>query len=80
MDLLAKRLADREMTIEFSDAVLEKILEAGFDPVYGARPLKRAIQNKIENSLANEVLSGTIKDGDHIKVELDERNTISFNT
>jgi len=66
---LAKRLAAMEMKIELSDAALNEIAEAGFDPIYGARPLKRAIQAKIENPLAKEILSGHFAAKDTIHVD-----------
>ena len=66
---LAKRLAAMEMKIELSDAALNEIAEAGFDPIYGARPLKRAIQAKIENPLAKEILSGHFAAKDTIRVD-----------
>jgi ATP-dependent Clp protease ATP-binding subunit ClpB len=55
---LKARLAEREMTLTVTDKALDKLAEAGFDPVYGARPLKRAIQQRIENPLAREILQG----------------------
>jgi ATP-dependent Clp protease ATP-binding subunit ClpB len=67
---LQKRLADREMRLEVSDAALDHLGEAGFDPVYGARPLKRAIRAQLENPLAQEILAGKFAPGDIIQVEL----------
>ena len=67
---LVKRLAERDMTISFSDEAMDLIAAAGFDPVYGARPLKRAIQQEIENPLANKILSGAFMGGDEIKVHV----------
>ena len=58
MSSLIKRVAAMEMSLEVTDAALGLIADAGFDPVYGARPLKRAIQSEIENPLAKEILSG----------------------
>jgi ATP-dependent Clp protease ATP-binding subunit ClpB len=66
---LRKRLAAMEMGLEISDAALAEIANAGFDPVYGARPLKRAIQSEIENPLAREILSGTFAPKDTIQVD-----------
>jgi ATP-dependent Clp protease ATP-binding subunit ClpB len=66
---LRKRLADRDMQIQISDSALDKLGEAGFDPVYGARPLKRAIQQRIENPLAQRILAGSFGPGDVIGVE-----------
>jgi len=65
---LHDRLADRDMSIHLSEAARDKLAEAGFDPVYGARPLKRAIQQQIENPLAQEILQGRFKPGDEISV------------
>jgi ATP-dependent Clp protease ATP-binding subunit ClpB len=67
---LEKRLAGMEMKLEVSDAVLGQLAQAGFDPVYGARPLKRAIQSAIENPLAREILEGRFAPKDVITVEL----------
>ncbi|WP_290649571.1 ATP-dependent chaperone ClpB [Aquisalimonas sp.] len=66
---LSERLADRDMAIRFTDAALSKLSEAGFDPVYGARPLKRVIQSRVENSLAHEILEGNFGPGDAIEVD-----------
>ncbi|MGI9270872.1 MAG: ATP-dependent chaperone ClpB [Woeseiaceae bacterium] len=65
---LHDRLAERDMRIQLSDAARDKLADAGFDPVYGARPLKRAIQQQIENPLANEILEGKFKPGDIIEI------------
>jgi len=69
---LKKRLAARDIGLEFSDAALAKLADFGFDPVYGARPLKRAIQSQIENELASEILQGKFTAGDVISVEVSE--------
>ena len=78
LNLLRKRLAEREMAITFSDAMMEQLVEAGFDPVYGARPLKRAIQQLIENPLANEILGGHFAPGDIIAVDLADDHKARF--
>ncbi len=70
VDYLRRRLAAREMMLELDDAVLDKLGEAGFDPVYGARPLKRAIQQQLENPLAEAILDGRFGAGDTIHVSL----------
>jgi ATP-dependent Clp protease ATP-binding subunit ClpB len=67
---LRKRLSAVGYLLEFSEAALELLGEAGFDPVYGARPLKRAIQNEIENPLAGKILSGVYATGDTISVDV----------
>ena len=70
LDYLRKRLVEREMSLELSDAALDKLVEAGFDPVYGARPLKRAIQSQLENPLAQALLKGEFGQGDTIRVDV----------
>ncbi|MEO5629939.1 MAG: AAA family ATPase, partial [Thermomonas sp.] len=66
---LEKRLAERGITIELTDAAYALLANAGFDPVYGARPLKRAIQQQLENPLATKILSGDFGSGDTINVD-----------
>ena len=68
IDDLRKRLASRDMVLEVTPEALDKLGDAGFDPVYGARPLKRAIQTLVENPLAQEILSGEFAGGDTIRV------------
>ena len=74
---LSARLQGREITLNFSEAALNKLAEAGFDPVYGARPLKRAIQELVENPLAQELLSGSIHTGHAVDVDVN-RNRLGF--
>ena len=69
LGFLEKRLAQMEMKIEISEAALKEIAAAGFDPVYGARPLKRAIQSQIENPLAKQILEGRFGPKDVIRVD-----------
>ena len=71
LQTLSKRLAQMEMSLEVTDAALLKIAEAGFDPVYGARPLKRAIQQEIENTLSKLILQGKFGPKDTILVDVD---------
>ncbi len=66
---LQQRLEERDMRLEISEAALDKLGEAGFDPVYGARPLKRAIQQQLENPLAQDILAGHFEPGDTIRVD-----------
>lgn len=75
---LSKRLADRDLDLSFTEEALDLIAAEGFDPVYGARPLKRAIQNEIENPLAQEILSGKFLPGDIIEVDAAD-GTFIFN-
>jgi ATP-dependent Clp protease ATP-binding subunit ClpB len=66
---LERRLGERGIRIELSDAALTLLGNVGFDPVYGARPLKRAIQAQIENPLASRILSGAFGNGDVVLVD-----------
>jgi ATP-dependent Clp protease ATP-binding subunit ClpB len=68
---LAERLEERELTLEISDAVFEQLSRVGFDPVFGARPLKRAIQQLVENPLAQAILEGKFNPGDRVYAALD---------
>ncbi len=72
LGMLSKRLADRELTLSLDRDVIDKVAEAGFDPIYGARPLKRAVQQLLENPLAQDVLSGRFSAGDVIRGELSD--------
>ncbi len=67
---LHQRLADHEMGLKVSEAALDRLGQAGFDPVYGARPLKRAIRQQLENPLAQEILAGHFGPGDTIRVDV----------
>jgi ATP-dependent Clp protease ATP-binding subunit ClpB len=68
VDILAKRLAANKITLELTEEAKAFLAKTGFDPAYGARPLKRAIQHFIQDPLAVKILEGSIKDGDHLKV------------
>lgn len=65
---LRSRLADKDMSLTVEDSAFDALIDAGFDPVYGARPLKRAIQQQVENSLAQKILSGEFLPGDNIVI------------
>jgi ATP-dependent Clp protease ATP-binding subunit ClpB len=73
IDILRKRLADRRMTLEVSDEALDALAKEGFDPTFGARPLKRLIQRKLQNPLAMQMLEGKFGDGDSIKATLSKK-------
>jgi ATP-dependent Clp protease ATP-binding subunit ClpB len=68
---LEQRLAERQLKLEVGDKALDLLANVGFDPVYGARPLKRAIQQQLENPLAQQLLAGTFAPGDTIVVDAD---------
>lgn len=72
IDLLNKRLHDNDLSLEVTNAVLDKLATLGYDPVYGARPLKRAIQNWIENPLAQQVIKGDYEAGDCILIDVQD--------
>ena len=72
LELLNRRLAEHDLNLVLSDAVMNKLLEVGFDPVYGARPLKRTIQQLIENPLAESILAGKFAPGDSISGGLED--------
>lgn len=69
---LNSRLASLNITAEFSDDVIEKLAEKGFDDVYGARPLRREIQSDIEDALSEKILDGSIKNGDSVKCTVED--------
>jgi ATP-dependent Clp protease ATP-binding subunit ClpB len=75
---LTARLQEKEIGIKFSDAAIDMLGEAGFDPVYGARPLKREIQQAVENPLAMSILAGEFEPGDQILVDLDDAGQLNF--
>jgi len=70
--ILQRRLQERDITLQLSDAALDLLGESGFDPVYGARPLKRAIQMQLENPLAQEILAGHFGPGDAIRIDVQD--------
>jgi len=76
---LGTRLAERNIDLVLADGALSLIVENGYDPAYGARPLKRVIQKYIENPLSMEILKGNIMDGDRISAEV-EGDHIIFKT
>jgi ATP-dependent Clp protease ATP-binding subunit ClpC len=73
VDLFVKRLStrmlDRDMTIELTTAAKERLIEVGFDPALGARPLRRAMQSQVEDNLSERILQGELKAGDHVHVD-----------
>ena len=69
---VSKRLVDKRIEMEVSPAAIERLAIDGFDPVYGARPLKRLVQHNIVDTMANALVAGEIAEGDSIKIDLDE--------
>ena len=72
IELLDKRLHDNDLALKVSDAVLDRLSELGYDPVYGARPLKRAVQTWVENPLAQKVIQGLYVPGDTITIDVED--------
>jgi ATP-dependent Clp protease ATP-binding subunit ClpB len=76
---LVHRLAERHITLELTDQAKTHLVQVGYDPSYGARPLKRAIQKEIENPLGRLLLEGTIRDGQMVTVGYDsKRGQLTF--
>lgn len=74
--LLEKRLAERQMSLKLSEEAIDYLAEVGYDPVYGARPLKRAIQRELETQLAKAILRGQFSDGDTIFVDVENERLV----
>ncbi|WP_295817392.1 ATP-dependent Clp protease ATP-binding subunit [uncultured Microbacterium sp.] len=74
---LSERLLDRDMTVELTDAAKDRLIEIGFDPTLGARPLRRAMQREVEDQLSERILHGELNPGDHVKVDA-ENGTFLF--
>jgi ATP-dependent Clp protease ATP-binding subunit ClpA len=72
LNYLHRRLAEKDLLLDISDKVVDVIFEAGFDPVYGARPLKRVIKNKIEKEIAKRILGGEFRPGDTINIGIED--------
>ena len=69
---LRTRLAERDIGLRIDDQAFDILIDAGFDPVYGARPLKRAIQQQVENTLAQKILAGDFTAGDTILISAED--------
>jgi ATP-dependent Clp protease ATP-binding subunit ClpB len=76
VERLRHRLSDRKMSLKLADAALDFLAEVGYDPVYGARPLKRAIQRELETQIAKSILRGEFNDGDTIFVDVENERLI----
>ena len=75
---LRKRLADRHIELVLTDRARVHLVRSGYDPTYGARPLKRAIQREIETPMARRILAGDVRDGYHVLVDVDSSGNLSF--
>ncbi|MBC8460816.1 MAG: ATP-dependent chaperone ClpB [Deltaproteobacteria bacterium] len=74
--LLSKRLESKKITLELTGKAKEFLANSGFDPVYGARPLKRAIQHLIQDPLAMKILEGSVKEGDHVSIDVKDGQVV----
>ena len=75
---LLKLLEDRKIVLQLDDGARDWLAEKGWDPAYGARPLKRVIQRNVQDPLAEMILAGDVKDGDHVDIST-EGNVLTFN-
>ncbi|MCC6442626.1 MAG: AAA family ATPase, partial [Armatimonadetes bacterium] len=75
---LQRRLADRHIYVDLTEAAREVIAREGYDPAYGARPLKRAIQRLIQDKLATRLLEGQFREGDHVLIDADSQGQLAF--
>ncbi|MPN37596.1 Negative regulator of genetic competence ClpC/MecB [bioreactor metagenome] len=73
---LSERTKEMDIELEFSEETVEKISSAGFDPIYGARPLRRAIQSQIEDKLSEKMLEGEIKSGEKYSCNIKENEFV----
>ena len=79
LERVAKRLEDKKLSLSFTDDAVEFLAEVGYDPLFGARPIKRAIQMYLENPLAKEILAGRFTEGATISVDkASDGNALSF--
>jgi len=79
LDRVQERLEERNITIEVTDAAIDEIAKRGYDPTFGARPIKRSIVANVETPLAQKGLRGEFDDGDHVKIELDSSGELAYN-
>ncbi len=76
LGLLRRRLADREIELTMTDAAKDQLADEGYDPAFGARPLKRVIQQRIENALAAKLLAGEVQPGDRVRVDFEGKSYV----
>ena len=78
IDKVKQRLIEKELKLKISKKILDFLIDVGYQPEYGARPLRRAIERNVEDPLAEEILRGTISPGDEIEVKIDNNKLIFF--
>jgi ATP-dependent Clp protease ATP-binding subunit ClpB len=79
LERVRQLLADRHIALDITESAEDAIAEEGFDPAFGARPLKRAIQRLVQNPLALRILEGEFEDGDSIRIDRGSGNELTFN-
>jgi ATP-dependent Clp protease ATP-binding subunit ClpA len=79
IDMVRKELAEKKIDLELTDRARQWLGEKGFDPVLGARPLRRLIQNEVEDSLSDEVLGGTLEAGDTAVIDVEDDKIVVRN-
>ena len=80
IEQLQRRLADRRITLEVTGAAKDWLVEVGFDPIYGARPLRRLVQTAIGDKLAKGILAGEIRDGDKVEINASGAGELTLST
>ena len=70
---LNARMAEKQLKVELTDTAMEAVIDRGFDPVYGARPLKRYLQSRVETLIARRIIAGDVEPGSTLTVDLDEK-------
>ena len=80
LDQLTKRLKEQDIALEFTEAAMDKIAEEGYDPEYGARPLRRALQKHIEDRLSEELLRGTVLSGQNVMIDVEDGEFVVHTT
>ncbi|GAC1549549.1 MAG: hypothetical protein NVS2B17_34230 [Candidatus Velthaea sp.] len=79
LDRVRTRLTERRITLEVSDEAKTHLVRAGYEPAYGARPLKRAIQREVETPLGRKILAGDVREGEHIRIDFErDRGELTF--
>jgi ATP-dependent Clp protease ATP-binding subunit ClpB len=76
MEILGRRLETSKITLTLTDKAKQFLANSGFDPVYGARPLKRTIQHLIQDPLALKILEGSVKEGDHVSMDVNDGEVV----
>ena len=77
---LNERMAEKQLQVKLTDKAMEAVIDRGFDPVFGARPLKRYLQSKVETLLARKIIAADVEPGDTLTVDLDENGVFTIRT